>query len=393
MSNSQRFDSIDLLRGLVMVIMALDHVRDYFHKGAFLFSPTDLEQTTPCYFLYPMDNALLCPCFCVFGRHICLHGDEEKRSCIYQQISFTRGLWLIFFEATFVSLAWTFSISLSGGFFQVIWAIGFSMVVLSLLCRLPYWLILLTGLVIVAGHNALDPLEFAENTPMGMFWAIMHDGGVVGFGKISYYIAYPVLPWIGVMLLGYCFGLFYTSEKLAEKRSSYLLAIGIASIIVFIVLRWMNVYGDPDAWSTQEDSVYSLMSFLNVHKYPPSLDYVLLTLGPAMIFLALADNISGKISDIFVTFGRVPLFYYLAHLYLIHLLAILNVLFFFPEFQWQEMIISDWESFIDYFKGYGYGLPGTYLVWIIVVFVLYFPSKKYAAYKKAHPEKWWLSYL
>lgn len=393
MSNKQRFDSIDLLRGLVMVIMALDHVRDYFHNGAFLFSPTDLEQTTPAIFFTRWITHYCAPVFVFLAGTSAFMVMKRKGASYTSKFLLTRGLWLIFLEATFVSFAWTFSISLSGGFFQVIWAIGFSMVVLSLLCRLPYWLILLTGLVIVAGHNALDPLEFAENTPMGMFWAIMHDGGVVGFGKISYYIAYPVLPWIGVMLLGYCFGLFYTSEKLAEKRSSYLLAIGIASIVVFIVLRWMNVYGDPDAWSTQEDSVYTLMSFLNVHKYPPSLDYVLLTLGPAVIFLALADNISGKISDIFVTFGRVPLFYYLAHLYLIHLLAILNVLFFFPEFQWQEMIISDWESFIDYFKGYGYGLPGTYLVWIIVVFVLYFPSKKYAAYKKAHPEKWWLSYL
>ena len=393
MSNSQRFDSIDLLRGLVMVIMALDHVRDYFHKGAFLFSPTDLEQTTPAIFFTRWITHYCAPVFVFLAGTSAFMVMKRKGAAYASKFLFTRGLWLIFLEATFVSLAWTFSISLNGGFFQVIWAIGFSMMVLSLLCRLPFWLILLTGFVIVAGHNALDPLEFAGKTPMGMFWAVMHDGGFVGFGSIGYFIAYPVLPWIGVMLLGYCFGLFYTNEKLAEKRPSYLLAIGIASIVVFIVLRWMNVYGDPDIWSTQQDSVYTLMSFLNVHKYPPSLDYVLLTLGPAMIFLALADNISGRVSDIFVTFGRVPLFYYLAHLYLIHLLAILNVLFFFPDFEWQRMLISDWDSFIDYFKGYGYGLPGTYLVWILVVTLLYFPSKKYAAYKKAHPEKWWLSYL
>lgn len=393
MSNSQRFDSIDLLRGLVMVIMALDHVRDYFHVGAYQFSPTDLEQTTPTIFFTRWITHYCAPVFVFLAGTSAFMVMKKKGGAYTSKFLFARGLWLIFLEATFVSIAWTFSFNLSGGFFQVIWAIGFSMIVLSLFCRLPYWMVFLTGLVIVAGHNALDPLRFPGGTPVGMLWAALHDGGVVSFGNVGYYIAYPVLPWIGVMMLGYSFGLFYTSEKLAEKRSSYLMATGVISILLFIALRWTNVYGDPNTWTNQQDNVFTLMSFLNVQKYPPSLDYILMTLGPAMIFLSLADKISGRVSDIFVTFGRVPLFYYLAHLYLIHFLAILNVLFFFPEFQWQKMIISNWDSYIVYFRGYGYGLLGTYIIWIIVVALLYFPSKKYAAYKKAHPEKWWLSYL
>lgn len=373
--------------------MTLDHVRDYFHVGAFKFSPTDLEQTTPAIFFTRWITHYCAPVFVFLAGTSAYMVMKRKGAAYTSRFLFSRGLWLIFLEATFVSLAWFFTFGKGGGFMQVIWAIGFSMVVLSVLVRLPLKVVLVLGLAIVGGHNLLDPIQYEPFTFKGMIWAALHDGGMVKIGPLAYYMEYPVLPWIGVMMLGYCFGVFYTEEKLAQHRSKWLSILGFSAIAGFVALRWINLYGNPEAWSQQKNGLFTLMSFLNVEKYPPSLDYVLMTLGPALIFLAFADAIKGKAADMFVTLGRVPLFYYLAHLYLIHFLAILNVAFFFPDYQWQDMLISDWGKFMEVFQGYGYELPGTYLVWILVVTLLYLPCKWYASYKQSHPEKWWLSYL
>lgn len=391
-SNSNRFDSIDILRGLVMVIMALDHVRDYFHYGSFLFSPTDLEQTTPAIFFTRWITHYCAPVFVFLAGTSAFMVNERKGGSYASKFLLSRGLWLIFLEATVVSLGWSFYVQ-CGGYFQVIWAIGVSMMVLGVFCRLPLPVVLVTGFLLVFGHNFLDPVAFEHGTVNEKIWGVLHETTAVELGNGTYYFEYPVLPWIGVMMLGYCFGVFYTRSNFIEKRKKWLLILGSCSVVIFILFRFFHVYGDSSDWTEYPDKIYSLMSFLNVTKYPPSLLYILITLGPALIFLAVSERLDGKWSKILVTFGRVPLFYYVLHLYLIHALAILNIMLFFPGYDWKAMLIYDWGAFVEALKGYGYGLPGTYLVWSMVVAMLYYPCKKYAAYKKENSDKWWLSYL
>lgn len=377
-----------------MVIMALDHVRDYFNSDSFQIDPTNLDQTFPALFFTRWITHYCAPVFVFLAGTSAFLITIKKDKKATSLFLFKRGLWLILLEITLISLAWTFHFPHTFPFLQVIWAIGASMVLMSLLIYLPSNLLLILGIVIVAGHNTLDFLEPKDFPLLGYGWIIVHEGGFIPLGNNSgLMIIYPLLPWTGIMMLGFYFGKIYTNNFPQEKRIKLLRIMGGSAILIFIFLRFLNIYGNPWPWESEQNGVYTLMSFLNVQKYPPSLLYALMTLGPAMLFLSFAEKWTGRLVQALVTFGRVPLFYYLAHLYLIHSLAILTALLFFPQYSAADFIITDWETFMKSMNGFGFSLPGTFVVWLVVVGILYYPCKWYAAYKAAHPEQWWLSYL
>ncbi|HEY4336599.1 MAG TPA: heparan-alpha-glucosaminide N-acetyltransferase domain-containing protein [Puia sp.] len=388
-----RIESIDLLRGTVMIIMALDHVRDYFYRDTFLHDPTDLTHTSIPLFFTRWITHFCAPVFIFLaGVSACLYGIRKGR----KELAFfllTRGVWLLFAELFLVGLGWSFNPTYPYFNLQVIWAIGCSMIALSALIYLPLQIIGIIGLLLIAGHNLLDNVHFPGNSPASIAWGLIHDGGYFHLGHTLLFIHYPILPWIGVMAVGYCVGYLYRPRANAGNRISILFCLGAGAITLFIILRALNGYGDPARWSVQPNAAYSLLSFLNVTKYPPSLLYVLMTLGPAMIFLALSESVRNTFTARIQIFGRVPMFYYLAHIYLIHLLAVVGVGI--SIHNWKIMFfIPSRLSLVSSLKGYGFGLLTTYLVWISVVLLLYPLCKRFDQYKRKHQStKWWLSYF
>lgn len=389
---TNRIESIDVLRGVVMVIMALDHVRDYFHYGSFFNDPTNLETTTPMLFFTRFITHYCAPVFVFLaGTSAFLYGSKKSKTELFKFL-FTRGLWLIFLELIVNNLIWTFDLGYSFPIVQVIWAIGVSMIVLSLLIFLPIKFILAIGLILIVGHNALDGIVMEGQSFQSIVWYVLHQQQMLVYGSdFAFLIQYPLIPWIGLMAVGYCFGQLYTKEFVPQIRKNWLLNMGFASIGVFLLLRSTNLYGDLVPWSVQDTTAKSIMSFLNVTKYPPSLLYFCITLGPAFLFLYAFETTKNKLTDFFLVFGRVPLFYYFLHMLVIHIFAIAGILIFGGN--WQDMIL-DAESFLNgNLASYGYSLFVVYLVWIGIVLFLYTFCKKYMLYKANNKDKWWLSYL
>lgn len=391
-TKSKRIESIDILRGLVMVIMALDHVRDYFHYGSFFVDPTNLETTTPALFFTRFITHFCAPVFIFLaGTSAFLYGAKKTK----KQLSlflFTRGLWLIFLEIVVNNLIWTFDVTYSFPILQVIWAIGLSMIVLSALVRLPFKAILVIGILLVIGHNLLDSITMQGSNVKSIIWYILHQRmHLVLSPNLMIAFAYPIIPWIGVISLGYCFGKLYQTSFDAIKRRHYLIWIGLISILLFFVIRGINIYGDLVPWTTQKNITYTILSFLNVTKYPPSLAYILITLGPALLFLFVIERTKNKLTDFFLVFGRVPLMYYFLHVLVIHVLAIIGIIIFGGD--WRNMILTADVFANAKLLNYGYSLPVVYLIWIGLVLLLYPISKKYMIYKANNKDKWWLSYL
>jgi uncharacterized membrane protein len=386
-----RVESIDLLRGLVMVIMALDHVRDYFHADAFLFDPTDLTRTNTALFFTRWITHFCAPAFMFLSGTSAFLIAQRKGKAALSRFLLTRGLWLIFLEFTVVNFAWFFEPSFPMIAFLVIWALGISMIVLAGLIWLPLPVVLAISLAMIAGHNLLDGINVPGNGINAFIWALLHKMQGFQFLNKAVFVAYPMVPWIGVMSAGYCVGRLYARDYDAGKRRRTLLWSGIIAVVVFVVLRYSNVYGNPFPWSRQTTAGFTILSFLNTAKYPPSLLYLLMTLGPSLIFLALTESSSGWLSDTLKTIGRVPMFYYLVHIYVIHLAAMLAAEF--TGFGWRSMVLQNWISFGSGLAGYGFSLAFTYAVWLSIVIVLYFLCRWYDRYKRANAEKWWLSYL
>ena len=382
-----RIQSIDLLRGLVMIIMALDHVRDYFHWSAQLYDPLDFSHTSTPIFVTRWITHFCAPVFMFLaGTSAYLVGQRKTK----KQLSFflfTRGLWLMFLELTVVYFGWSFNIHFPISALITIWALGVSMVVLSALVYLPYKIILTVGIIIVAGHNLLDNFHVAGNSFNAFIWDELHDPRALNFYGHIIITGYPVLAWIGIITLGYCFGSLYRNGFDAIKRKKWLLLIGSGAVILFIILRTINIYGDPGEWSYQRSTVFTFLSFMNVTKYPPSLLYALITLGPAIIFLAFAEKPLNGFTKFVSVYGRVPMFYYLIHIYLIHFLAMLAAQL--TGFGWKASIADIFPEV----KGYGFNLWVVYLIWTGVVLALYPLCKWYDKYKAGNKEKWWLSYL
>jgi uncharacterized membrane protein len=374
-----RVASIDILRGLVMVLMALDHVRDFFTDVR--FDPLDLSQTTAALFLTRWITHFCAPTFVLLaGVSAYLTG----RSCTRAELSrflWTRGLWLVVLEVTLMSLVWTFNVRYDHGLFlQVIWAIGVSMLVLAALVHLPMPQIAAFSLLIIGGHNLLDGIEPQSFGAWAPLWSLLHVQEPIPYG----FVAYPLIPWIAVMSLGYCIGSLFDLER--ERRRQWFVYLGAGSLTLFVLLRATNVYGDPIDWTLQSTTVRTLLSFVDVHKYPPSLQYVLLTLGAALLSLAALESVRGKFAEVLRTFGRVPLFFYVLHVALAHLAAGIVGL----ATGFGTALLSG--DFMQVPQQWGFGLPVVYLAWLLVIATLY-PACRWFAAVKRRRDDWWLSYV
>ncbi|MFM9946192.1 MAG: DUF1624 domain-containing protein [Bacteroidia bacterium] len=386
-----RIQSIDLLRGLVMVIMALDHCRDFFHFDSINGqSPLDFKTTNTALFLTRWITHFCAPVF-VFLAGTSIFFVRQKRSLNYlSKFLLTRGLWLILLEVTVIYFGWVGNLSYAFVGLFVIWVIGLSMVLMAGLVRLPNPVLLVLGILLVFGHNLLDGLDETINKDLsGFIWSVLHVPNFFNLDAThSLFVGYPLMPWLGIMILGYLFGNLYKPEVAYEKRKKTLIQLGIGSIILFTLLRSGNFYGDHHYWQTQATKIFSVLSFIDTSKYPPSLLYSLMTIGPAFLFLAFAERWKGKFSDMVTVFGRVPFFYYILHIYLIH--AVAFVIFFASGYHLSDL---DPQSVFGGFpKGFGVPLWAVYLLWALVVVILYFPCRWYNKYKSSKGH-WWLSYV
>jgi uncharacterized membrane protein len=388
-----RMSSLDILRGLVIVVMALDHVRDFFMTAA-TQDPTADPNASPLLFATRWITHFCAPTFVFLAGTSAGLMTRRKSPAELSGFLLTRGLWLIVLEVVVVSTANSFAPSgiaeLGGRTYvglQVIWAIGASMVVLAGAQFLGRRACLAIGAAIVVAHNSLDAVWPAASSTgiTGPLWVVLHARQLYEAGPFSIFFSYPLLPWIGVMLVGYgSAGLFELPER---RRNQLLVRVGLAMIIAFIALRASNVYGDPRPWVSDSGSLSaSVMSFLGTTKYPPSLLYLLMTLGPAAIACACVDRLRAPVRDVLTTFGRAPLAFYVVHFYLIHVLALLLGVA-------QGFSADQFLTRYRYFpEGFGVGLAGVYLAWTTVVVMVY-PLCRWVAAVKARRQDWWLSYV
>ena len=389
---STRIQSIDILRGLVMVIMALDHVRDYFHAGAFTSDPENLDTTTPILFFTRFITHFCAPVFIFLaGTSAFLYGQKRTTGQL-SKFLITRGIWLIFVEVFIMNFLWWFDPTYSFVNLQVIWAIGWCMVLLGIAVYLPTKVLLFLGLLIALGHNSLDWISYDWNDPKGIPWYILHQNNGILLGTERYLqFTYPILPWMGVIFLGYSFGALYKKGADLLMRKRWLLYLGLGCIGLFLILRFVNIYGNSYQWKTQETVSKTVISFFKLIKYPPSLQYLLITLGPAFLFLYFMENVKNRVTNFLLVFGRVPFFYYIIHVFAIHVVAILGLLI--TSKDWTLMIITKDTLFHGKLRDYGYDLWVVYLVWIGIVLLLYPICNAYMKYKAKNKDKWWLSYL
>jgi len=344
-----RLLSIDFLRGLVMVLIALDHTRGFFSQS--YFNPTDLDKTSVGLFLTRWITHFCAPIFVFLaGASVYFFALRQDGTASVSGFLAKRGLLLILIQISVEALAWNFNADLrhiDGG---VLWAIGWSMIALAGLVKLPLSWIIGFGSLMIVGHNLFDSVRPEDLGSFASWWAVLHTGDTVRLGGqwlIQPY--YPLVPWIGVMAVGFAFGKLMDSSEPRRRRT--LLILGGTMIAAFVLLRFINVYGDPHPWKSYSDPGFTVLSFLNCHKYPPSLLYILMTLGPAIVCLAFLDRCQDAILAFLHTFGRTPLFFYIVHLYLIQLLAVMLAI---P--------IGPWSPETP--ESYGYSLRVVYLIWV-----------------------------
>lgn len=381
-----RASGIDLLRGIVMVVMALDHTREYFHINAFFDDPLDFSKTTPALFLTRWITHFCAPTFVLLAGMSARLSGSRKPDTEHSIFLITRGLWLILLEVTIVNFGLWFNLTYSLTLLQVIWAIGFSLVVLGLLVRLPYpTTIPILAVILIFGHNLLDGINPAPDSVPAVLKTLLFQTGVLPLseGKLVI-VGYPALPWTGILLAGYSLGSLYFRSVSPARRKKILLGSGATAVGGFILLRLLNGYGDPAPWGTQSTGVFTLLSFLNTTKYPPSLLFSLMTLGPALLLLGVLDGKRGIIS----VYGRVPLFYFVVHFYLIHALSVLFLLA--SGVPWSLINFANGTGGVS--PNQGLPLGWVYVVWIGIVVSLYFPCKWYAGFKSRQTSRLW-SYL
>ena len=388
----KRLPAIDTARGLVMVIMALDHTRDFLHIHA-AQSPTDLATTTPALFFTRWITHLCAPSFVFLSgtsAWLYLHGNAgttgEPPIAARRNFLWRRGLVLILLEFTLINFALTFDIHFRLFLFEVIATIGTGMLLLSLLSRLKPGNVLIIAIVLFAGHDSIAFVKMPAGPVPGFIGSLLFGPGAFPLGSVRLFaVAYPVLPWLAIMFLGFCTGPVFLRPAAAQRR--FLVYSGLAAIGLFIVLRFVNVYGDPAPWSPQKNGVYSFLSFMNVSKYPPSLLFGLVTLGILLLILAAArESAPGRILQVY---GRVPLFYFVVHLYLVHALMLVMALC--QGHYWSEFDFSPFKFGRP--AGAGVSLGVVYGIWAAVVIALYPVCRWYGRYKVAHREMAWLRYL
>jgi uncharacterized membrane protein len=386
-----RIESIDILRGLIMLIMALDHVRDFFHAAIPANDPTNLATTNVFLFFTRWITHFCAPLF-IFLSGISAHLAGTRRT--KKELSLfliKRGLWIIFIELV-ISFAHTLDPMLHLVIFQVIWAIGASMVILGLVLWLPLPVIAVIGGLIFFGHDILDYIALPQTGAAGFLWKLFFTAHLNFYHINQAYVlklSYAIIPWTGVMMLGYVFGLVYRSSFDASRRRKILVVSGICLIELFLLLRAFNIYGDPVPWTVQGSTMLTILSFLNVSKYPPSLLYLCVTLGPGLLLLASLENVKNRLTDLFMLYGNVPFFYYVLHWYLLRALSIAA---FYLSGYGAKDIVNPRLLCMFRPENLGYSLGGVYLVWLLVISILYFPCRWFSNYKKMHRD-WWLSYL
>ncbi len=380
-----RLEAIDVVRGVIMIIMALDHTRDFF--GSPGQNPTNLASTTPALFLTRWITHFCAPVFFLLtgtGAYLSL---KKKSKGELSRYLLTRGIWLIFLELVIVRcFAYQFNVDYRVTMLLVLWALGWSMIVLSVLVHLPTAATTAIGIIMIAGHNLLDGARTAHP-----IWAILHGPGfVLNSPDRVVFAAYPLIPWIGVTAAGYGLGQIYNWEP--ERRRAFLMRLGLAMSVAFVALRWINVYGDAARWSAQPTFVMTAVSFLNTTKYPPSLLFLLMTLGPALVLLWAMDHGTPRMLRSSLVFGKVPLFYFVLHFVLIHLLAVATCYVRYGAAHWMFESPDLGNYPFTPPPEWGYSLPIVYLVWIGVVLATY-PLCRWFAALKARRNEAWLSYL
>ena len=389
---SKRITSIDLLRGFIMIIMALDHVRDYFHADAFLYDPLDLNKTSVVLYFTRWITHFCAPIFVLLAGTSAFLSGQRKTKKELAAFLVKRGIWLVILEETAINFSWFFNIHFTFFILGVIWVLGLSMICLAALIFLPGRWILGIGLIMVFGHNLLDGVHFNGNGFSGFLWGAIHERKTFAIGDAHIGEGYQIIPWVGVMALGYCLGRIFGNGFDPADRKKILLRLGVGSWILFILIRSINIYGNLYPWTTQGSAMRTVLSFINISKYPPSLDYLLVTEGFAFIFLALSENMANRLTNIISVYGRVPMFYYIIHIWMIHLFALLLVVL--QGHPWTDMTaFTSWVDTMPNLQGYGLSLGGVYIVWISLIVILYPLCKKYDRYKSSHKDKWWLSYL
>ena len=386
----KRISSIDITRGLVMVIMALDHVRDFMHSTSMSQSPTDLQTTTASLFMTRWVTHLCAPTF-VFLSGVSAYILFKRNNNLSASRSFLlkRGIWLVILEFTFVNFALWFDIHFRLMIMEVISAIGLSFIVLSLMLKLPSRIIGIIGLLIIFFHSLLQGIIIPSNPASIFFSSVLFRPFLLKITpELSFYTAYPLVPWLGIMLAGFASGEFFNFP--AERRSKIFLRIGLAALLLFIILRFINVYGDPSRWSVQKSSLFTLLSFINTTKYPPSLLFTLLFLGITFIILFISEKASNRFTEILMVYGKVPLFYFIIHLFIIH--SLMFVMLYLQGFKSNDMVFGVFNNGRPQTGG-GVPLPVIYLIWISVVIILYPVCRWYGKYKSEHRENQLLRYL
>jgi len=380
-----RVESIDLLRGVIMIVMALDHTRDFF--GIPGQNPTNLATTTGALFMTRWVTHFCAPVFFLLtgtGAYLSL---AKRTPAELSRFLFTRGLWLVFLEIVVMRcFAYQFNFDYRVTLLLVLWALGWSMIVLAALVRLPAYVAAIFGIVMIAGHNLLDGITSAN--PL---WIILHSPGIVINSPGPVVVAmYSLIPWVGVTAVGYALGQVYRWNT--ERRRTFLLQTGMGLTVAFLIIRFFNVYGDPAPWSSQSTALFTLLSFGNTTKYPPSLLFLIMTLGPALVFLYAIDRHTPRWMRPALVIGKVPLFYYFLHFAFIHLLAVVTCLVRYGTAHWmfESPDLANYPFVAP--PGWGYSLPVVYLVWLLVVIVMYPLCRWFAALKQRRSD-WWLSYL
>ena len=384
-----RIESIDVLRGIIMILMALDHTRDYF--GDLAASPTNLATTTIPLFLTRWITHICAPVFFLLtgtGAYLTLRRMTKGE---LSRFLLTRGLWLIFLEVTLIRFLWQFNLDYHLTMLTVIWALGWAMIVLGILVHLPTWCIVAFGLVLIGGHNVVDGIQASSLGGLAPLWNVLHAPGFLlnQPGRIIF-VAYPLIPWIGVTAIGYGLGTVYRWDPAQRRR--FLVTAGCAAVALFVVLRAINVYGDPVPWSSQGTASFTLLSFINLTKYPPSLLYLAMTLGPALLILWLLEGYTPRMLRPALIYGRVPFFYYMLHILLLHSIATAAA-----AIRFGDASLATQSPTLDRFPmtqpaGWPAGLPTVYLIWIAVVVALFPFCRWFSNVRRTRRERW-LSYL
>ena len=392
----RRLDSVDALRGLVMIIMALDHVRDFLHRAAMSSSPTDLRVTTPLLFMTRWITHLCAPVFMLTAGlgafFFWKSGGRTKRQL--SSFLLTRGLWLIVLELTIMPLAYNFDAGSSYPvFLLVLWVLGACMIALAALVWLPLQVLLALSVATIVLHHVADGINARTLGTWAPAWNLLHQVGAFPFAGRVFIAAYPLVPWVAVMALGFCLGPLLLERTASRPRT--LIITGAAMTIAFVLVRALNVYGDPAPWAAQSTTTLTMMSFLNTTKYPPSLAFLLMTLGPALIILGLFERMSFARSNPLIVFGRVPLFYFVLHFFAAHAAAVVLALITYGGTAWGFMfqpLPSMGGPQKSFPPDFGYELWVTYAAWIAIVAGLYPLCAWFARYKERN-RRWWTSYV